>query len=125
MLMTRACMYIYLCVIIFLAIESNEECTEEGEVFEYQEEEEQGLANQGKTSKLDAYLNPIHLLCRLHKGLLNCMFLYCYSSCSNYIVGSSSTSQLLSSFKMTPLNTYSLPFSVVACWIAAKPLENL
>jgi hypothetical protein len=124
MLVTRACMYIYLCVIIFLAIESNEECTEEGEVFEYQEEEDQGLANQGKPSKLDAYMNPIHLLCRLHKGLLNCMLLYCYSSCSNYIVGSSSTSQLLSSFEMTPLNTYSLPLSVVACWIAAKPLEN-
>jgi hypothetical protein len=121
MLVIRACMYIYLCVIIFPAIESNEECTEEGGVFEYQEEEDQGLANH----KLDAYLNPIHLLCRLHKGLLNCMFFYCYSSCSNYIVGSSSTSQLLSSFEMTPLNTYSSPFSVVACWIAAKPLENL
>jgi hypothetical protein len=95
MLVTRAWMYIYLCVIIILVIESNEECTEEGEVFEYQEEEDQGLANQGNPSKLDAYLNPILLLCRLHKGLLNCMFLYCYSSCSNYIVGSSSTNQLL------------------------------
>jgi hypothetical protein len=37
-------------VIIFPAIESNEECAEEGEVFEYQEEEDQGLANQGKPS---------------------------------------------------------------------------
>jgi hypothetical protein len=45
-------MYIYLCVIIFPVIESNEECTEEGEVFEYQEEEDQGLANQGKPSNL-------------------------------------------------------------------------
>jgi hypothetical protein len=97
-----------LCAIIFPAIESNEECAEEGEVFEYQEEEDQGLANQGKPSILDAYLNPIHLLCRLHKDLLNYIFLYCYSSCSNYIVGLSSTSQLLSSFEMTPLNTYSL-----------------
>jgi hypothetical protein len=52
MLVACACMYIYLCVIIFLAIESNEECTEEGEVFEYQEEEDQGLANQGKPSNL-------------------------------------------------------------------------
>jgi hypothetical protein len=50
MLVTCACMYIYLCVTIFPAIESNEECTEEGEVFEYQEEEDQGLANQGKPS---------------------------------------------------------------------------
>jgi hypothetical protein len=74
-----------LCAIIFLAIEFDEECAEEGVVFEYQEEEDQGLANQGKPSILDAYLNPIRLLCRLHKGLLNCMFLYCYSSCSNYI----------------------------------------
>jgi hypothetical protein len=41
-----------LCVIIFSAIESNEECTEEGEVFEYQEEEDQGQATQGKPSNL-------------------------------------------------------------------------
>jgi hypothetical protein len=103
-------MHVYLlCAIIFLAIESNEECIEEGKVFEYQEEEDQGQATQGNPSKLVAYLNPIDLFCRLHKGLLNCMFLYCYSSCSNSIMGSSSTSLLLSSFEMTPLNTYSLP----------------
>jgi hypothetical protein len=57
----------------FPAIESNKECTEEGEVFEYQEEEDQGLANQGKPSKLDAYLNPIYILCMLYNGLLKCM----------------------------------------------------
>jgi hypothetical protein len=51
MLVTCACLYIY-CVFFFPAIESNEECTEEGEVFEYQEEEDQGLANQGKPSNL-------------------------------------------------------------------------
>jgi hypothetical protein len=34
------------------AIESNEECAEEGEVFECQEEEGQGLVNQGKPSNL-------------------------------------------------------------------------
>jgi hypothetical protein len=99
-------------LLLFLlpAIESNDtECNEEGEVYEYQEEEDQGLANQGKPSKLDAYLNPIRSLCRLHKGLLKLHVLHCYSSCSNYIVGSSSTSQVLSSFEMTPLNTYSLP----------------
>jgi hypothetical protein len=88
-------MNIYLCVIIFPAIESNEECTEEGKVFEYQEEEDQGQATQGKPSILDAYLNPIHLLCRLHKGLLNCMFLYCYISCNNCIDGLSSISQIV------------------------------
>jgi hypothetical protein len=68
------CAYLY--VIIFSVIESNKECADEGEVFEYQEEEDQGLANQGKPSILVAYLNPIHLLCRLQKGLLNYMFLY-------------------------------------------------
>jgi hypothetical protein len=41
-----------LCAIIFSAIESNEECTDEGEVFEYQEEEDQGQATQGKPSNL-------------------------------------------------------------------------
>jgi hypothetical protein len=47
-LVTCVCMYAF----IFLAIESNEECAEEGEVFEYQEEEDQGVANQGKPSNL-------------------------------------------------------------------------
>jgi hypothetical protein len=80
------CMHVYsLCAIIFPAIESNKECTEEGEVFEYQEEEDQGQATHGKPSKLVAYLNPSHLFCRLHKCLLNYMFLYCYSSCNNNI----------------------------------------
>jgi hypothetical protein len=39
-----------------LALDLNDtECTEEGEIFEYQEEA-QGQANQGKPSILDAYL---------------------------------------------------------------------
>jgi hypothetical protein len=71
---TCVCVCIYLFAIIFPAIESNGECTEEGEVFEYQEEEDQGQATQVKPSKLVAYLNPIHWFCRLHKCLLNCMF---------------------------------------------------
>jgi hypothetical protein len=46
-------MHVYsLCAITFLTIELNEECTEEGEVFEYQEEEDQGQATQGKPSNL-------------------------------------------------------------------------
>jgi hypothetical protein len=64
-------------LLLFLlpAIESNDtECNEEGEVYEYQEEEDQRLANQGKPSKLDACLNHNHLLWMFHKGLLNCMF---------------------------------------------------
>jgi hypothetical protein len=51
-LVTCVCLCIYLCVAIFPAIESNEECTEEGEVYEYQDEEEQGQATQGKPSNL-------------------------------------------------------------------------
>jgi hypothetical protein len=68
---------VYACILIvcyyFPVIESNEECTEEWEIFEYQEEGNQGQATQGKPSKLVAYLNPIHLFCRLHNCLLNCM----------------------------------------------------
>jgi hypothetical protein len=46
-------MHVYsLCAITFPAIESNKECTEEGGVFEYQEEEDQGQATQGKPSNL-------------------------------------------------------------------------
>jgi hypothetical protein len=41
-----------LCAFIFPAIESNEECTEEGGIFVYQEEEDQGQATQGKPSNL-------------------------------------------------------------------------
>jgi hypothetical protein len=41
-----------LCVLSFLfsVIESNDDCAEEGEVFEYQEEGDHGQANQGKPS---------------------------------------------------------------------------
>jgi hypothetical protein len=38
----------YYVLLIFPAIESNDECAEEGEVFEYQEEGDQGQATQGK-----------------------------------------------------------------------------
>jgi hypothetical protein len=47
-----------LCAFIFPAIDSKDECAEEGEVLEYQEEGGQGQANQGKPSILVAYLNP-------------------------------------------------------------------
>jgi hypothetical protein len=46
-----------------LALDSNDpECTEEGEIFEYQEEKDQGQDNQGKPSKLVAYLIPVLLI---------------------------------------------------------------
>jgi hypothetical protein len=45
------CMHVcLLCVITFPAIELNDECAEEGEVYEYQEQEDQGQATQGKPS---------------------------------------------------------------------------
>jgi hypothetical protein len=52
-------------LLLFLlpVIESNDtECNEEGEVFEYQEEEGQGQADQRKPSKLVAYLIPVLLI---------------------------------------------------------------
>jgi hypothetical protein len=68
-------------------LDSNDaECTKEGKVFGYQEEEDQGHATQGKPSILDAYLNPIHLLRMYHKGLSNCMFLHCYRPRSNCLL---------------------------------------
>jgi hypothetical protein len=51
-----------LCAFIFLAIDSNDECAEKGEVFEYQEEGDQGQAIKA-SHLLDAYLNPIVTLC--------------------------------------------------------------
>jgi hypothetical protein len=50
MLVLCVCMYAYCVLLIFSAIESNDECAEEGEIFEYQEEEDQGQATQGKPS---------------------------------------------------------------------------
>jgi hypothetical protein len=44
------CMCAYCVLFILPTIESNDECAEEGEVFEYQEEEDQGQATQGKPS---------------------------------------------------------------------------
>jgi hypothetical protein len=38
------------CVVVFPVVESNDDCAEEGEVFEYQEEGDQGQANQDKQS---------------------------------------------------------------------------
>jgi hypothetical protein len=66
---------LYACVLIvcyyFSVIESNDnECAEEGEVYEYQEEEDQGQATQGKPSTL------LHLWILI---LLLAYFYYCLS----------------------------------------------
>jgi hypothetical protein len=76
---------VYDCLLIacyFLqAIESNDaECTEEGEVFEYQEKEDQGQANQGKPSILDAYLILFTYFACFLKVYENACFYYCYYS---------------------------------------------
>jgi hypothetical protein len=59
-------MLVYLYHYYLPVLDSNDtECTEEGEVFEYQEEEDQGQANQGKPSKLVSYLIPVLYLAYL------------------------------------------------------------
>jgi hypothetical protein len=46
----HVCINAYCVLLLFLAIESNDKSAEEGEIFEYQEEGDQGQANQGKPS---------------------------------------------------------------------------
>jgi hypothetical protein len=52
-LLSCVCFFAYCLLFLLSVIESNDtECAEEGEVYEYQEEEDQGQANQGKPSIL-------------------------------------------------------------------------
>jgi hypothetical protein len=61
MCVNLVCLHAYVCYCLS-ALDSNDpECTEEGEIFEYQEEEDLGQANQGKPSKLVAYLIVVFL----------------------------------------------------------------
>jgi hypothetical protein len=90
-------------------IESNEECADEGEVFEYQEKEDQGQATQGKPSILDAYLILLTYFAYSIKVYQNACFLYCCSTCSNYLLAQAPQAKLLSSLEMIPLNTYLAP----------------
>jgi hypothetical protein len=56
-------MLAYLYCYYLPVLDSNDtECTEEGEVFEYQEEEDQGQAIKA-SHLLESYLNPITALC--------------------------------------------------------------
>jgi hypothetical protein len=91
------------CFVSFPAIESNNDCQEEGEVFEYQEEGDQGQAHQGKPSTC-AYLNPIMSLCiALLLSLLLCIvFVYCYVPYVAIFDGLTPQAELLSSLRMTP-----------------------
>jgi hypothetical protein len=63
-----------LCAFIFPAIDVSDECAEEGEVFEYREEEDQGQAIMA-SHLLDAYLNPIITLCIVYSySLIDALF---------------------------------------------------
>jgi hypothetical protein len=95
---------------LFPAIESNDDCAEEGEVFEYQEEGDQGQAHQGKPSTC-AYLNPIISLCiaLLLSPLLSIVFIYCYVPYVAIVVDLAPQVELLSSLRMTPLTP--IPYS--------------
>jgi hypothetical protein len=85
MLVPCVCFLAYCLLFLLPVIESNDtKCTEEGEVYEYQEEEDQGQANQGKPSILDAYLILFTYFACFLKGLSKCKFLYCYGPCSIY-----------------------------------------
>jgi hypothetical protein len=66
-----ACMLI-VCVVDFPVIDLNDECTEEGEVFEYQEEGDQGQATQGKPSICCILIRPKRIYFPEH-------FCYCFS----------------------------------------------
>jgi hypothetical protein len=73
-----ACMLI-VCFYFFLAIDSNDESAEEGEVSQCQEEGDQRQAIKA-SHLLVAYLNPNKSLCfvLLLLSLLCIVFLYCY-----------------------------------------------
>jgi hypothetical protein len=62
MCVNLVCLHAYMCYCLS-ALDSNDpECTEEGEIFEYQEEGDQGQAEKGKPSKLDSYLILVLLI---------------------------------------------------------------
>jgi hypothetical protein len=59
----HVCLHAYCVCFCFPAIDSNDECAEEGEVFEYLEEGDQGQANQGKPSTCcisESYYYTLH-----------------------------------------------------------------
>jgi hypothetical protein len=92
------------CFYFFPTIDSNDECAEEGVVFEYQEEEDQGQAIKA-SHLLVAYLNPNMTLCiALLLFLLLCIvFVYCYVPYISIVGDLAPQVNLLSSLKMTPL----------------------
>jgi hypothetical protein len=66
---------------LFPALESNDDYAEEGEVFEYQEEGDQGQANQGKPSTCfisESYHGTMHY------STLTLTTMHCFSYIANY-----------------------------------------
>jgi hypothetical protein len=112
MLECEPCMHeCLLCVVtIFPAIESNDECAEEGEDFEYQEEEAQGQADQGKPSTCCISKSYMPLCIALLLFLLLCIvFVYCYVPYIAIVGDLAPQINLISSFEMTPIVTYVTP----------------
>jgi hypothetical protein len=95
---------------LFPAIESNDDCVGEGEVFEYQKEGDQGQANQGKPSTCcisESYMSLCIAL--LLFPLLCIVFLYCYFPYVAIVGDLAPQVDLLSSLKMTPLTHTQYP----------------
>jgi hypothetical protein len=88
-------------------IESNDECAEEGGVFEYQEEEDQGQATQGKPYTCcisESYYFTLHCF-----TIVPLIMPYFYTAIVPYIaiVGDLAPQvDLISSIEMTLLVTY-------------------
>jgi hypothetical protein len=99
------------CHFFLPAIESNDtECNEEGEVYEYQEEEDQGLATQGKPSTCCISESYMSLCIDLPLLPLLCIvFLYCYFPYVAIVGDLAPQVDLLSSLKMTPLTPTQYP----------------
>jgi hypothetical protein len=98
------------CFYFFPAIDSNDECAEEGEVFEYQEEGDQGQANQGKPSTCcisESYMSLCIALLLL--PLLCIIFLYCYFPYIAIVGDLAPQVDLISSLTMTPLTPTQYP----------------
>jgi hypothetical protein len=101
--MNAYCMYVSF---LFSAIESNDDCAEEGDVFEYQEEGDQGQENQGKPST--CYISESY------HGTMHYSTLHCFSYIANYpwlaIDGDLAPQvTLLSSMEDDSLTTYHYP----------------
>jgi hypothetical protein len=79
-----------------------------GEVYEYQEEGDQGQAIQGKPSNLVAYLIQVLLVAHLLLFIKCIYFYYCYYL-SMAILLTQLRESIVIILRMTPFDTYQLP----------------